>query len=173
MGKITFGVANSLENRLARADDTADWLLWSDEVKAAIEDFWKKVDAVLMGRKTWEAISKMDAPLQSGVKTYLFSRSLKKSPDESVELVSTDAARFVRTLKSQDGKDICCMGGGDFARSLFEADLIDELSLNIHPLLLGSGPPLFPELSRQIDLKLVECRTLEHGCVSVTYRIKN
>ncbi len=173
MRKITFGVANSLDNRLARADHTADWLLWSDEVMEAIEDFWKDIDTILMGRKTWEATSKMEAPSLPGVKTYLFSRSLKESPDKSVELVSTDAAAFVRSLKSKDGKDICCMGGGDFARSLFEADLIDELRLNIHPLLLGSGPPLFPELSRQIDLELVECRTLEHGCVAVTYRIKH
>jgi riboflavin biosynthesis pyrimidine reductase len=64
------------------------------------------------------------------------------------------------------------MGGGLLARPLFEAGLIDEIGLNIQPLLLGSGIPLFHEMSRQIDLELTECRQLSNGSVFVTYRTK-
>jgi dihydrofolate reductase len=81
-------------------------------------------------------------------------------------------AEFVRDLKEQDGKDICLMGGGELARSLFEAGLIDEIGFNIHPVLLGSGIPLFHPMSRQIDLELLECRALSNGCVYVTYRVR-
>ncbi len=56
---------------------------------------------------------------------------------------------------------------------LFEADLIDEVVLNIHPVLLGSGVPLFHEMKQQIDLELLDCRILEGGCLAVSYRIKN
>ena len=65
------------------------------------------------------------------------------------------------------------MGGGELARSLFEAGLIDELGFNIHPVLLGAGIPLFHPMSRQINLKLLECKTLKNGCVMVTYRVKH
>ena len=59
-----------------------------------------------------------------------------------------------------------------FARSLFEAGLIDEVGFNIHPVLLGSGIPLFHPMSRQIDLELRECRAFKNGCVCITYRVK-
>jgi dihydrofolate reductase len=90
-----------------------------------------------------------------------------------VTVVRDDAAGFVRNLKVQDGKDICLMGGGDLARSLFEAGLIDEIGFNIHPVLLGSGIPLFHPMTRQIDLELKECRPFKNGCVYVTYRVKH
>jgi dihydrofolate reductase len=64
------------------------------------------------------------------------------------------------------------MGGGELARALFEANVIDEVGLNIHPVLLGSGIPLFLEMKCQIDLELVDCKTLKGGCVYVLYRVK-
>ncbi len=175
MRRVTFGGANSLDNYLARKDNAVDWLLWSDDVAAVMADYWKTIDTVVMGRKTYEDALRRDGMGGGypGVKTYVCSRTLKASTDANVTIVSEDAAEFVRKLKQGDGKDICVMGGGDLARSLFEADLIDELGFNIHPVLLGSGIPLFHPMSRQIDLELVECRTLKFGCVLVTYRVKH
>jgi dihydrofolate reductase len=65
------------------------------------------------------------------------------------------------------------MGGGKLAKSLLEADLIDELGFNVHPVLLGSGIPLFYEMSRQIDLELLSCQELSNGCVVLMYRVKH
>jgi dihydrofolate reductase len=59
------------------------------------------------------------------------------------------------------------------AKSLFEADLIDEIGFNIHPVLLGSGIPIFYEMSRQIDLELMKCQQLPNGCVVLTYNVKH
>jgi dihydrofolate reductase len=174
MRKVTFGGANSLDNYLARSDHAVDWLMWSDEVKAVMADFWKTIDTVLMGRKTYEvALRHGKGGGYAGVTNYVFSRTLEEDADPSVTIVSTDAAEFVRELKQQPGKDICLMGGGELARPLFEAGLIDEIGFNIHPVLLGSGIRLFHPMSRQIDLELRECRTLSNGCVLVTYRVKN
>ncbi|MEE9128309.1 MAG: dihydrofolate reductase family protein [Planctomycetota bacterium] len=175
MRKVIFAVANSLDNYIAGKDDAIDWLVWSDDVSAIMTEFWKAIDTALFGRKTYEATLGLDnaegAALTAGVKNYLFSRTMKESP-ESFELVSEDAGEFVRKLKQQDGKDICCMGGGELARSLLEADVIDEIAINIHPVLLGSGVPLFHELKRKIQLELVDCRTLQGGCVFATYRVE-
>lgn len=173
MRKVTFGGANSLDDYFARTDDSVDWLLWGEEVSAISAAFWKTIDTVVMGRRTYEAALRHGTTSYAGVKNYVFSRTLKESPDERAEIISTDAAEFIRKLKNEEGRDICVMGGGLLAKSLFEADLIDEIGLNIHPVLLGSGIPLFHEMSRQINLELLDCKPFKNGCVFVSYRVKH
>ncbi|HEX9421845.1 MAG TPA: dihydrofolate reductase family protein [Pyrinomonadaceae bacterium] len=177
MRKVTFGGANSLDNYFARKDDSVDWLMWSNEAASVMKDFWKSIDTVVMGRRTYEVALRMGAGggAYPGVKNYVFSRTIKQSPKSKIknlEIVSADAAEFVLKLKSQEGKDICVMGGGLLAKSLFEADLIDEIGFNIHPVLLGSGIPLFHEMSHQIDLELINCKPFKNGTIMVSYRVK-
>ncbi len=175
MRKVTFGGASSLDNYFARKDHAVDWLLRSDEAASMMTDYWKTIDTILMGRKTYEVglkISKGKSNLYPGIKSYVFSRTLQPGKEAGVEIVQKDAAAFVRKLKGQEGKDICVMGGGDFAKTLFEAKLIDEIGFNIHPVLLGSGIPVFYEMKHQIDLELLSCKAFKNGCVVVTYRVK-
>ncbi|HEX7773165.1 MAG TPA: dihydrofolate reductase family protein [Pyrinomonadaceae bacterium] len=174
MRKVTFGGASSLDNFIARKDDSVDWLRWTKETGEIMKNYWKTIDTVLMGRRTYEVATKSakGGGGYPGIKTYVFSRTIKKKSSKKLTFVSEDAASFVRRLKEEDGKDICVMGGGVLAKSLFEAGLIDEVGLNIHPVLLGSGIPLFYEMPRQIDLELVKCQQLSNGCVVVTYRTK-
>lgn len=176
MRKVTFGVANSLDNYIARPDGAVDWLLWCKEVNEIMGAFWKTIDTVLMGRKTYQVALEQSRGKKNpypGIKSYVFSRTLDESPDKTVEIVREDAAAFIRKLKSEEGKDICLMGGGEFAKAMFEAGLIDEIGFNIHPVLLGQGIPLFHEMNRQIELELLDCKTLKNGCVVVSYRVKN
>ena len=91
-------------------------------------------------------------------------------PGPGVTLVREDAGGFVRALKAQPGGGICVMGGGELAQALFAAGVIDEVGLNIHPILLGRGTPLFRDAGR-IPLELVESRVLHGGCVLATYRV--
>jgi dihydrofolate reductase len=174
MRTVIFGGANSLDNFFARKDDSVDWLMWSSEVGEIMAEYWKRFDTIVMGRRTYEVAKQSGhGGGYPGVKTYVCSRTLKPAEDSGVEIVGEDAVDLVRRLKQEKGKDICIMGGGLLAKSLFEADLIDEIGFNIHPVLLGSGIPLFHEMSRQIDLELLECRTLSTGCVLVIYRVKH
>jgi dihydrofolate reductase len=173
MRKVTFGGANSLDNFIARKDDTVDWLLFNKEVSKILASYWKTIDTILMGRRTYEvAMRNGSGGGSAGMKAYVFSRTIKKRNRKNLTFVSEDAVEFVRGLKAEEGKDICLMGGGVLAKSLFEAGLIDEVRLNIHPVLLGSGIPLFYEMPRQIDLELIECQQLSNGCVAVTYRVR-
>lgn len=174
MRKVTFGGANSLDNFIARKDDEVDWLLWNKEVQQILKDYWKTIDTVVMGRRTYEVSERMGGGGgQAGVKTYVCSRTIKKRNKKNLTFVSEDACDLVRRLKAEEGKDICVLGGGVLAKSLFEADLIDEIGFNIHPVLLGSGIPLFYEMSHQIDLELKECRELSNGCVFLSYEVKH
>jgi dihydrofolate reductase len=176
MRKVTFGGASSFDGYFARKDHSVDWLMWSNEAASMMTDYWKTIDTILMGRKTYEVgvkMSKGKSNPYTGIKSYVFSRTLQPGKDAGVEIIKGDAAAFVKKLKRQKGKDICVMGGGDFAKTLFEADLIDEIGFNIHPVLLGSGIPVFHEMKNQIDLELLTCKAFKNGCVAVTYRVKH
>jgi dihydrofolate reductase len=176
MRKVTFGGANSLDNYIAREDHSFDWIMHGKEAQEYLGNYWKTIDTILMGRKTYEVTLKFSGVKSNphpGMKSYVFSRTMTESGSEWVELVKEDAVEFVRKLKKQKGKDICVMGGGDFAKTLFEAGLIDEIGFNIHPVLLGSGIPLFLEMKQQINLELLDCKRFKNGCVLVTYRVKN
>jgi dihydrofolate reductase len=127
-----------------------------------------------MGRKTWEvaaASAQGGGGGSSGIRTYVFSRSLQQLSQPGVELVRDDAGGFVGRLKQQPGKDICLMGGGELASSLLAAGVVDEVGLNIHPVLLGAGIPMFVNPGRRVSLALLESRKLEGGCVLARYRV--
>ena len=172
MRKVTFGGACSLDSFFARKDDSVDWLMWTDELSEIMQSYWSTIDTVVMGRRTYEDAMRRGGAGGNypGIKTYVCSRTIKQPDTEGLTFVSEDAADFVRRLKEEDGKDICIIGGGLLAKSLFEADLIDEVGLNIHPIILGSGIPVFHEIQRQLDLELVKLQQLSNGCVVVTYR---
>src|SRR5438309_12081237 len=116
MRKVTLGLANSLDNYIARKDGGYDWIHWSKEVAEISAKFMKTVDALLIGRKTYEVMLGAGQTSYPGAKNYVFSRSRKKSaalkkdlaakkkPDKNVEIVTSDAAGFVARLKRKKGK---------------------------------------------------------------------
>jgi len=188
MRTVTYGGAVSLDGFLAGADGSLDWLHFSPDVQRVMADYWKNVDTILMGRKTYAVAAaqsggakprpksgakprKRRATRAPAMRTYVFSRTLDAIDQPGVELVRTDAAAFVRDLKARPGKDICLMGGGELAQSLLAAGLVDEVGLNIHPVLLGAGIPVFRDPGLRVQLSLTECRTLDGGCVLANYRV--
>jgi dihydrofolate reductase len=186
MRSITYGGAVSLDGFLAGVDGSIDWLHFSKDVQQVMTDYWKDVDTILMGRKTYDvsvALSRPSAKKPSKAKsprrkepamrTYVFSRTRKSIDDPAVELVASDAADFVRDLKGRPGKRVCLMGGGELAQSLLAAGLVDEIGLNIHPVLLGSGIPTFRDPGHRVKLTLTECRQLEGGCILARYIVSH
>ena len=172
MRKVIYGGACSLDGYLAGKDGAIDWLRHSKDVDDVMRKTWAAVDTVLVGRKTWEFAAKMGGgPEIPGITSYVFSRTLTSLPNSKDNLITTDAAEFVRSLKSRPGKDIVVMSGGNFATSLLRADLIDEIGFNIHPVVLGGGVPAFLDAGKRVNLKLTECRQLSGGCVLVNYQV--
>jgi dihydrofolate reductase len=173
MRKVTYGGGNSLDNYLAGPGEAIDWLRWSEDAAAISAESFRGVDAMLMGRKTYEFAQRMGGgPVLKGVTTYVFSHTLGRVA-KGKELVREDATAFVRRLKAEPGGDILIMGGGELGGTLLEAGLVDEIGLNIHPVLLGAGVPLFRRLPRRIDLELIEARPIACECVLVRYRVRN
>jgi dihydrofolate reductase len=172
MRKLTYGAAVSLDGYIAGPGEAIDWLLWSDDANAITGESWKGVDALLMGRKTYEfaAGSGGGGGGPSKLRTYIFSATLAEPP-EGAELVRDDAVGFVRALKAQPGGDIILMGGGELAASLIEGGVVDEIGLNVHPVLLGGGVPMFAAMSRRVTFALAEARPIARDCVFLRYRM--
>lgn len=181
---VTYGGAVSLDGFLAAADGSIDWLHFSKDVQEVMTTFWKDLDVILMGRKTYEVSAaqsgspkrtakktKRSVDQEPAMKTYVFSKTLKTIDDPAIELITGDAAEFVRNLKQRPGKRICLMGGGELAQSLLAAGLADQIGLNIHPILLGSGIPAFRDPGFRVKLTLIECRQLEGGCILANYQV--
>lgn len=172
MRKVTWGAAVSLDLYIAGADEAIDWLAWSDDVTQIIKQSWRGVDTMLMGRKTWEFAARSGGagPGPSKLRTCIFSSTMTEAP-AGAELVKEDAAGFVRALKASQGGDVIVMGGGELATALIEAGLVDEIGLNVHPLLLGEGIPFFRPMARRVALTLVEARAIAEECVLLRYRL--
>ena len=173
MRKITYGAAVSLDGFIAGANEEINWLLMSDDVNAIMAESWKGVDTMLMGRKTYEFAARMgggpaDGP--SKLKTYIFSTTMADAPARAV-LVREDAVSFVRAMKAEPGGDIILMGGGELAATLIEGGVVDEIGLNVHPVLLGGGVPMFAAMGRQVTLTLTEARPIAKDCVLLMYRV--
>jgi dihydrofolate reductase len=182
MRKVKYFVANSLDNFIARQDGGVEWL-FNDGTDYGMAEFFRSIDCMLLGRKTYEVAighnqpqrksrkGKKKASFSGGMKSYVFSRTLKARPEDDFTVVSKDAGAFVRKLKKEPGKDIWLMGGGELAGSLLSDGVVDELSLNIHPLLLGEGIPLFYGVTQQLNLELLSTKSHLNGCVQVQYRV--
>ena len=171
MRKVIFGGANTLDNYVAGKDDSIDWIRQSKEVNEHLAEYWKRIDTEILGRRTYElALERGGEAMLGRMKTYVCSRTLTEIPGKKIELAS-DAVSLVKRLKAEAGKDIIVMGGSEIGKSLFEAGLIDELGVNIHPVLLGSGIPLFGQMDRRIELELRDCKQLKNGCVVLTYDV--
>lgn len=171
MRTVTFGCANSLDNFIARPNGAVDWLKWTPDVANLAAELWKTIDTVVMGRKTYEAALTAGTSSYPGVKNYVVSRSMQQPADPAVEVIAGDGVEFVRRLKQEHGAGICVLGGGVLGKALLEAGLIDEFGVNVHPVILGRGVPLFYEMDRQLDLELREHRVFANGCVYLLYRV--
>jgi dihydrofolate reductase len=175
MRNVIYGGAVSLDFYLAGPGEAIDWLRWSDDAAAISAASFKGVDAMVMGRKTFEFGQKMGGgPKLSGVTSYVFSGTLAALPEGADGvLVREDALDFVRRLKGEPGGNIIVMGGGEIGSALVTAGLVDEIGFSIHPVLLGGGIPAFRPFGRRTELELLEARPIARECVLVRYLVRN
>jgi dihydrofolate reductase len=167
MRKIVCFIACSLDGYIARTDHGIDWLFTDQDY--GYTPFYVSVDTILMGRKTYDLTKQFGEYPYKGKQSYVFT---KHSParDPHVTFVS-DISPFVHKLLAANGKDIWLVGGGEVLQFFLEHDLLDELVISIHPVLLGKGIPLFPVSRQQVQLKYVSSESFSSGLLQVRYRV--
>lgn len=177
MRKVIYSVGASLDGYIAAPDGSVDWL---NRVagKAKGEDFgmtafFKSLDTVLMGRKTYEHALSMGMAKggYAGMKNYIFSRTRAAGERDGVEFVNEPLPSFIKKLRKRPGKHIWLCGGGELAKEALDAGIVDEITLGVTPVLIGAGLPTFPPTFPETDLELVECKQYKAGIVGLTYRV--
>jgi dihydrofolate reductase len=173
MRRIRFQVATSLDGYIAGPKGEADWIIMDPEIdfKAIFDQY----DTVLIGRKTFEGMArgKKKAGAMPGMKTLVFSSTLRQSDYPKVIILSEKIEETVTALRKEPGKDIWLFGGGLLFRSLLAAGLVDTVELAVIPVLLGEGIPLLPPPAKQAKLKLAGQKVYKKtGIVLLEYAVK-
>ncbi|AZB72990.1 dihydrofolate reductase family protein [Synechococcus elongatus] len=160
-------IATSLDGYIARLDEGIDWLF--DDADYGYSNFYAQVDTVLMGRKTYDLSIRLSNDPYPGCKTYVFSRSLASVADPAVTVVQGNPGDLVTQLQQQPGRHLWLVGGGQLVQQCLAADCLDQLIISIHPILLGSGIPLFSSGFPERHWQLIKTQAFPSGLVQCTY----
>jgi dihydrofolate reductase len=167
MRKVILGLAVSLDGFIEGPNGEYDWCFTDQDY--GLSDFFKQVDTVFMGRKSYELTQNMEGG--SGLppmKEYVFSNTLEQVREGSI-LVKGDIKKQVAKIKREERNDIWLFGGASLTSSLMNDELVDEIWLSVHPILLGAGKPLFQGIKKRITLMLTETKAYNTGLVSLKY----
>ena len=160
--------------------DRGGWVAahFDEEGGRYVNSVFERADALLLGRRTWQIFESYwphhdkGDPVSHGINVlpkYVPSTSLK-NPGWNTHVIEGDVEAAVRELKAKPGRELQVHGSGALLRWLLERDLVDELNLEIHPVVVGDGLRLFPEHGQTHDLELVESRTTPSGVTIQVYR---
>lgn len=153
-------IAQSLDGYIADKDNGLDWLQSvpnPEEIDMGYNKFTDRIDAILMGRNTYETVCSFDLPWPYTKHVFVLSNTLRDVPPElrdKVDFINGDLHNILSSLKLQGFENIY-IDGGKTINSFLKEDLIDEMIITTMPILLGSGIPLFQELSQPLMFEKV------------------
>jgi dihydrofolate reductase len=170
MRKVILNVAVSLDGYIEGPGGEYDWCFTDQDY--GMTAFMKRIDAIFLGRKSYELLDSVEPGAYPQKQKYVFSNTLPDN-NKGYILINEDVASKVKLLKQQEGKDIWLFGGASLTTSFLNEGLIDELMLAVHPILLGEGKPLFSGIKERMKWSLADCKTFSSGLVQLFYQFNN
>src|SRR4029079_3491326 len=168
-------IGTSLDGFIARTNGDIEWLgqYANDEAIQAYEEFISKIDAVVIGRGTFDKVLTFPSwPYEK--KVFVLSNTLKKLPtivENKAILLSLSPADTLKKL-SQEGYTNVYVDGGLVIQNFLKADLIDELIISKVPIIIGSGIPLFAEVKQDLLFQHVKTEVQSNELVRSYYKRK-
>ncbi len=166
-------IAASLDGFIAREDGALDWLPANEGEPHGYDEFMASVDALVIGRNTFEIVLKFDAWPYGTKPVIVLSATMSdlKAPNGAVcELMTGTPEEIVKTLDKR-GMERLYIDGGLTIQNFLRAGLIQRLIITRIPVLLGNGVPLFGSLPRDIKLEHVATKTYASGMVQSEYHV--
>ena len=188
MGRIVVTEYISVDGVVEAPSGTEDFerVGWTDDFSRGPEGDQFKVDetmgsdALLLGRVTydgfapvWPHVEGEFADKFNTMPKYVVSSTLENPEWNNTTVLRGDVVEAVAKLKEQYERDIVVHGSPQLARTLIDHDLVDELRLQVYPVLVGAGKRLFGETAHKLNLRLVETKTFDDGIHLLIYRPAN
>ena len=170
--KVVLYIAASLDGYIAKPNDDLGFLsiVEQEGQDYGYADFVKTVDAVIVGRKTYDKVLSMGFDFPHAHKdAYIITRTPRQSIG-SVKFYTGDLKQLVDRLKSESGKNIFCDGGGEIVNELLKDNLIDEFIISVIPILVGNGTKLFKDGRPEQKLELLSVKQFDKGLVQLHYK---
>jgi dihydrofolate reductase len=185
MAKLIYVTNVSIDGYIEDEHGSLDWTEPDDEVFAFITDLIRPVGTYLYGRRLYESMAVWETDPALGAQSDLMAAfaNVWQAADKVVysktlDGVSTARTRLERSFEAASVRDLkgsatgdLMVGGARLAAAAFEAGLVDECQLFIHPVLLGGGKPGLPRDAR-VDLELLDERRFGHGVVYLRHRVR-
>jgi dihydrofolate reductase len=174
--KTSVYIATSLDRFIARQDGSIDWLSAGDDPgdqDYGYQDFIRSVDALVMGRGTYETVLSFGAWPYGNLPVFVLSSQPVEIPDsitDTVSVMSAPPGEVVQQL-ARRGYQHLYIDGGRTIQGFLSGGLIDQLIITRVPVLIGGGIPLFGALPGDIRLEHLGTRQFESGLVQSSYRV--
>lgn len=165
-------IGTSLDGFIARKNGDFNWLtrFANEEAVNDYKEFMKGIDAILIGRNTYETVLRFpEWPYEQ--KAFVLSNSIKQAPENLRTKVTVLAMKPAESLHylSEKGFSNIYVDGGKLIQSFLKEDLIDEMTISKAPVLIGNGIPLFGDLDTDLHFKHIETRIHSNGLVRSYY----
>ena len=176
MRALKIFIATSLDGYIAKPGDDLSFLKMVEKEGEdyGYAEFTAGIDTVIIGRRTYDWVVRQigSSHYDNGErKVYVVTHS--QQPDQGkISFYNGDPGDLVRRLKTEKGKDLYCDGGAAIINQLLEQNLVDELTISIVPVLLGSGTRLFKDGRPEQVLELISSRSFDTGLTQLHYRRK-
>jgi len=176
--KCSVFIATSLDGFIARSDGSIDWLELANTSVPAGEDcgyadFMQTVDAIVMGRSTFEKVLSFPDWPYGSKPVYVLSTTIRRLPagvPGLVHLLNATPDDVVRRT-AEAGHRHLYIDGGRTIQGFLRAGLITELTITVIPILLGSGLRLFGDLPAEANLRLLSSKAFSFGFVQSHYAV--
>lgn len=170
--KVILYISMSLDGYIATKDNSLEFLSMIEQEGEdyGYNDFVKSVDAVIIGRKTYDKVSSMGYEYPHADKDVYIITRIARSSIGNFKFYNGGLPQLVNSLKNQAGKNIYCDGGAEIANELIKENLVDEYIISVIPILLGDGIRLFKEGRSEQILKLVSTKQFDKGLTQLHYK---
>lgn len=180
MSKVILDLAVSLDGFIEGPNGEVDWCVMDDDMDFG--GFLATIGAIFYGRVSYEAwgnyqpapdANEAELNLWQGVhskKKYVFSG--QSMHDTRATFIKSDIAERVAEIKSREEKNIWLYGGAGLIKSFIGLDLIDIYRISVHPVVLGSGKPLFEDVKERMELNLIKTNIFRSGVAQLIYEPK-
>jgi dihydrofolate reductase len=172
--RIIVNLATSADGYIARPDGDIEWLTRRPPPKGfyGMGKFMRSVDAMVMGRKTYDVGLQMGGKFDAKSPTYVFSRQPPPaSVPAGVEFIAGTIREFANRLRDRKGKNVWMMGGGEIIASFLDEGAIDEFIISVVPVFIGEGIPLIAPRHRDVPLRLRSVQQFPDGVVQLHYDV--